>query len=260
MAGEATHHRAPTWGKRTPEKGEEHFLQGPRPRHDELRRVLRISWELIRGFRALHFAGPCVTVFGSARFQEGHRYYEMARQVGRELADAGFTTMTGGGPGIMEAANRGAKEGGGRSLGCNIALPAEQKPNPYVDQFTNFRYFFVRKVMLVKYSYAFVVMPGGFGTLDELFECATLMQTDKIKDFPLVLMGTDYWKPLVDFMKGRLVAEKTIDPKDFEHWFFTDDPVEAVQRIRDVALKEFGLHYGEAPKPRWWLGERAPEA
>jgi uncharacterized protein (TIGR00730 family) len=147
----------------------------------ELIRVLRIMVEFVRGFRALHFVGPCVTVFGSARFKEDHPYYALGREVGRELARAGFTVMTGGGPGIMEAANRGAKEVGGRSVGCNIELPAEQKPNQYLDRFITFHHFFVRKVMLVKYSYAFVALPGGFGTLDEIFETATLVQTGKIR-------------------------------------------------------------------------------
>ena len=175
------------------------FLAGPQQRLEELMRAGRIFCEFIRGFRTLHFVGPCVTVFGSARFTENHPYYELARQCGAELAKAGFTVMTGGGPGIMEAANRGAKETGGRSIGCNIQLPREQKPNPFVDQWITFRYFFVRKVMLVKYSYAFIALPGGLGTLDEIFETATLIQTGKIRDFPLVLMGKEYWRPLLEF-------------------------------------------------------------
>ena len=165
----------------------------------------------MRGFRKLHFVGPCVTVFGSARFTAEHHYYVLAREVGQRLARAGFTVMTGGGPGIMEAANRGAKEAGGYSVGCNIELPQEQKPNPYLDRWVTFRHFFVRKLMLVKYSYAFIAMPGGFGTLDEIFETATLIQTHKIKDFPLVLVGKEYWQPLLDFLRGRLVEAKTID-------------------------------------------------
>jgi uncharacterized protein (TIGR00725 family) len=146
------------------------FLRGPQPRGFELGRTIRIAREFIQGFRALHFVGPCVTVFGSARFTEDHPYYGMAREVGALLGRAGFTVMTGGGPGIMEAANRGAKDVGGRSIGCNIELPHEQRPNPYLDRWVTFRYFFVRKVMLLKYSYAFIVLPGGFGTLDEVFE------------------------------------------------------------------------------------------
>ena len=157
---------------------------------------LRIFAELVRGFRALHFLGPCITVFGSARFEEGNPHYELAREMGRRIGRMGFTVMTGGGPGVMEAANRGARDVGACSIGCNIALPQEQEPNPYLDRFIEFEYFFVRKLMLVKYSYAFVVLPGGFGTLDEVFEVATLIQTRKIESFPCVLMGLDYWAPL----------------------------------------------------------------
>ena len=181
----------------------EETASGPQPRAQELLRAIRIFTEFMRGFRALHFVGPCVTVFGSARFRENHPYYALARQCGAELARAGFTVMTGGGPGIMEAANRGAKEAGGRSIGCNIRLPKEQQPNPYLDRWITFRYFFVRKVMLVKYSYAFITLPGGFGTLDEIFETATLIQTGKIREFPLVLMGREYWQPLLAFMGER---------------------------------------------------------
>lgn len=245
------------WGKRSPAIDEERFLQGPLRRGSELVRALRIFAEFVRGFRAFHFVGPCVTVFGSARFHEDHPYYAMAREVGRGLAAAGFTTMTGGGPGIMEAANRGAREGGGPSIGCNIVLPEEQKPNAYVDKFVDFEYFFVRKVMLVKYSYAFVVMPGGFGTLDELFETLTLIQTGKIKDFPLVLMGRDYWTPLVAFLREQLLAAGTIAAADLDRFILTDDPAEAVAAITSVTTTRFGLTYGPRPAPRWWLGERA---
>jgi uncharacterized protein (TIGR00730 family) len=216
--------------------------------------ALRIFREIIYGFRKLHFVGPCVTVFGSARFGEHHRYYAMARQVGRMLAESGFTVMTGGGPGIMEAANRGAKDARGRSLGCNIVLPQEQEPNPYVDSWIEFEYFFVRKLMLVKYSYAFIVCPGGFGTLDELFEVATLIQTGKVQDFPVALMGTDYWRPLLEMIRV-MVAEKTIDPVDLDKLIVSDDPGEVVSGITDTAMKRFGLTYGPKVKPRWWLGE-----
>ncbi len=178
------------WGKGPPSPSEALFLQGPQPRGFELARAFRIFCEILRGFRALHFVGPCVTVFGSARFTADQPYYRLAREVGARLARAGFTVMTGGGPGIMEAANRGAKETGGRSVGCNIELPQEQQPNPYLDQWVTFRHFSVRKMMLVKYSYAFIALPGGYGTLDEIFETATLIQTEKIRDFPLVLMGS----------------------------------------------------------------------
>src|SRR5579871_6101753 len=184
------------------------FLSGPQPRGFELRLALEIFFEFLRGFRVLHFVGPCVTVFGSARFEEGHPYYALAREAGSRLAQAGFTVMTGGGSGIMEAANRGAKEAGGRSVGCNIKLPVEQRPNPYMDTWMTFNHFFVRKVLLVKYSYAFVVMPGGIGTLDELFEVITLIQTKKILDFPVVLIGKQYFEPVMDFFK-RMVLDGT---------------------------------------------------
>jgi uncharacterized protein (TIGR00730 family) len=217
---------------------------------------------MIRGFRSFHFAGPCVSVFGSARFEEGHGYYALAREVGARLATAGFTVMTGGGPGIMEAANRGAKEAGGVSLGCNIKLPVEQLPNPYLDRWITFDHFFVRKLMLVKYSYAFIALPGGFGTLDEIFETATLTQTGKIRDFPLVLMGTDFWHPLLEFFRDRLVAARTINLADCERILVTDSAEEAVGAVTDVAMQRFGLTYGPAARRRWWLWEwqhrRAP--
>jgi uncharacterized protein (TIGR00730 family) len=207
------------------------LLEGPRKRREELARLFRIGAELFRGFRTLHFLGPCVTVFGSARFSEDHPYYTLARRVGEELAAAGVAVMTGGGPGIMEAANRGAREAGGLSVGCNIELPFEQKPNDYLDLFLEFRYFFVRKLMLVKYSTAFVVLPGGFGTLDEVFETATLIQTGKIERFPLVLMGTRFWRPLISFLEDTLVAEGTIGREDFRLLTLTDDPEEAVLSV-----------------------------
>jgi hypothetical protein len=231
------------------------FLSGPQPRGFELARACRIFWELITGFRALHFVGPCVTVFGSARFADDHPHYRTARDLGARLARAGFTVMTGGGPGLMEAANRGAKEAGGRSVGCNIVLPQEQKPNPYLDRWVTFRHFFVRKLMLVKYSYAFVALPGGFGTLDEMFEVATLVQTGKVRDFPLVFLGRDYWRPLADFVSGRLVAERAIDPADAARFVVSDSPEEVVAAITGVALTRFGLTYGPRAEPRWYLGE-----
>jgi uncharacterized protein (TIGR00730 family) len=163
--------------------------------------------------------------------------------------------MTGGGPGIMEAANRGAREAGGRSIGCNIELPVEQKPNPYLDRWITFRHFYVRKLMLVKYSYAFFALPGGFGTLDEIFELVTLIQTGKIRDFPLVLLGRDYWRPLLDFFRERLVVEHTIDPIDAERILVSDSPEEAVMSITATALGRFGLTYGPRAKRRWFLWE-----
>jgi len=232
------------------------FLEGPQKRAQELMRATRIFFEFVRGFRELHFVGPCVTVFGSARFTENHPYYSLARQTGAELAKAGFTVMTGGGPGIMEAANRGAKEAGGRSIGCNIQLPKEQQPNLYLDQWITFRHFFVRKVMLVKYSYAFIALHGGFGTLDEIFETALLIQTGKIREFALVLMGKEFWRPLIDFMSERLVKEKTIDQIDLDRLIVTDSAREAIEAITEVAKRRFGLTYGARMKRRWIFGEK----
>jgi hypothetical protein len=209
----------------------------------------------VRGFRALHFVGPCVTVFGSARFSDDHAYYALARQVGTRLARRGFAVMTGGGPGIMEAANRGAKEVGGRSIGCNIELPREQRPNPYLDHFVTFRHFYVRKVMLAKYSYAFIALPGGFGTLDEVFEIATLVQTGKVREFPLVLLGREYWHPLIEFVRNRLLVEGTIEPGDEQLLQVTDSPEEAVELVAAVAMRRFGLSYGPRVRRRWYLGE-----
>jgi uncharacterized protein (TIGR00730 family) len=179
----------------------------------------------------------------------------VGRQLGARLARAGFTVMTGGGPGIMEAANRGAREVGGRSVGCNIELPQEQEPNPYLDRWITFRHFYVRKVMLVKYSYAFVALPGGFGTLDEIFETAVLIQTGKIRDFPLVLMGQEFWQPLMDFVEMRLVREGVVDPADPKRFTVTDSVEEAVTVIVDAATRRFGLSYHAPVKRRWFLGE-----
>lgn len=231
------------------------FLSGPQPRGFELLRAVRIFFELVRGFRALHFVGPCVTVFGLARFSEDHPYYGQARRLGGLLATQGFTVMTGGGPGIMEAANRGAKDVGGRSAGCNIELPREQAPNKYMDKMVTFQHFYVRKVMLLKYSYAFVCMPGGFGTMDELFEAATLIQTGKVQDFPLVLVGAKFWGPLVGAMRETMLAEGTITPEDLRMLFVTDSVEEAADRIHQIATKRFGLGYAKRPKRRWWMGE-----
>jgi uncharacterized protein (TIGR00730 family) len=244
------------WGKGTRDPHELRFLRGPRPRGVEFVETVRIATELVRGLRAFHFVGPCVTVFGSARFKEDHAYYGLARQVGRCLAEAGFTVMTGGGPGIMEAANRGAKDVGGGSLGCNITLPSEQKPNPYLDKWVEFRYFSIRKMLLEKYSYAFIAMPGGIGTLDEIFETSVLIQTGKMKDFPMVLMGKSFWAPLVDYLKSGLVTAGTIDREDVTRWLVTDSPEEAVETVRERAMKQFGLTYGPKARPRWWMGER----
>ena len=196
-----------------------------------------------------------MTVFGSARFGEDHRHYELARAMGRKLAEAGYTVMTGGGPGIMEAANRGAKDAGGLSIGCNIELPMEQEPNPYLDRFVEFHYFFVRKVMLVKYSDAFVVMPGGYGTLDEVFETAVLIQTGKIESFPVVLMGSDYWAKPLEFIRGTMVEQGVISPEDPDILHLTDDPDDALAYIRSFSKQK------KTPvDPSPTLGEDEPRA
>ena len=212
---------------------EKQFLAGKRERTADLESAVRVFLEFLRGFESLEIDRPCVTVFGSARFKPKHPYYEMARQLGRALAKAGFAVMTGGGPGIMEATNRGAREAGGLSIGCNIKLPFEQKPNPYVDRFVEFDHFFVRKVMLVKYSSAFVLMPGGFGTLDEIFEALTLMQTGKIEKFPVVVMGSRFWGNMQEFARKSLVQERTIDQEDLCLWYATDSPMDAAAVIRE---------------------------
>jgi uncharacterized protein (TIGR00730 family) len=212
---------------------ERQFLSDKHERGADLESAVRIFLEFLRGFE---FFGdidrPCVTVFGSARFAPGHHYYEMARQLGTRLARAGYAVMTGGGPGIMEAANRGAREGGGLSLGCNIILPKEQNANPYLDRFIEMNHFFVRKVMLVKYSRAFVVMPGGLGTLDEAFETLTLVQCRKLERFPIVAMGVDFWGHMREFIRGTLVSEETISQEDLELLRVTDSPQEALAYIQ----------------------------
>ncbi len=243
------------WGVGPPPTDERLFLRGPQPRFQELVHALRLFWDIIQGFRKLHFVGPCVTVFGSARFTEKQAHYQLAREVGYRLAKAGFTVMTGGGPGIMEAANRGAREAGGLSVGCNIELPHEQKPNPYLDHWVTVRDFGIRKLLLVKYSYAFIYLPGGFGTLDEIFSTATLIQTEKIQNFPLILMGVEYWKPMMQFLRDRLLRERTIDARDLDRITLTDSAEQAVQVATETGLKEFGLSYGPRVKRRWWLGE-----
>lgn len=230
-----------------------YFLEGPKSRGSETMMVFRILAEFIRGFRHLHFVGPCVTVFGSARFKEDHPYYQLAREVGAALSKLGFTVLTGGGPGIMEAANRGAWEAKGTSIGCNITLPFEQKPNPYLDKMIQFRYFFIRKVMLIKYSYAFIVLPGGVGTMDELFEALTLIQTHKIKDFPIVLMGKEYYYELYDFLE-EMVRQKTVSPEDLRFLMLTDSVEEAMAHIEQHAVQKFALK--RLPKPIRMLGEK----
>jgi uncharacterized protein (TIGR00730 family) len=232
------------------------FLEGPNSRRRELWTVLRTVRDFINGFRVLHFVGPCVTVFGSARFGETHPHYAVARAVGSRLAGLGFTVMTGGGPGLMEAANRGARDAGGGSVGCNIELPNEQEPNPYLDRWVSCRYFFVRKVLLFKYSYAFVGMPGGLGTLDELAEALTLIQTRKIANFPVVLVGHAYWQPLVALF-DQMVAAGAISREELRLLLVTDDLDEAMAYIEKHAVQAFRLRR-RLLHPSPWLGE-APE-
>lgn len=231
------------------------LLSGPNPRSRDFRLLMGVVNDFLTGFRTLHFVGPCVTVFGSARYKEDHPYYKLAREVGAAIAQMGFTVMTGGGPGIMEAANRGAKDMGGRSVGCNIILPFEQKPNPYLDRSVDFKYFFVRKTVMIKYSYGFVIMPGGFGTMDEMFEALTLIQTGKIRNFPIVLMGKDYWTDLRDFI-DKMIAGGTISPEDLDLMLFTDSIDEAIAHLEVKAVKQFKLRRARVPKESAILGEK----
>jgi uncharacterized protein (TIGR00730 family) len=233
------------------------LLGPPRSRIAEARTLVAVLGDFLRGLRALHFVGPCVTVFGSARTPETDPSYQLARRMGAAIAELGFTVMTGGGAGIMEAANRGAKDVGGRSVACNIELPQEQKANPYLDRFVTMRYFFVRKTLLVKYSYAFVVMPGGFGTLDEMFEALTLIQTGKLRDFPVILMGEEYWSPQVAMIR-KMAETGMISPDDLDLFHVTDSVAEATDFLLEKAIKPFGLR-PSIRKPVRWLGERGLE-
>lgn len=239
------------WGTQSRDQEERVFLEGPKSRSFEIHHAFTVFFEILKGLRTFHFIGPCVTVFGSARFDSHHEFYKLGHEVGRELALKGFAVMTGGGPGIMEAANKGAKSLGGCSLGCNITLPHEQKPNPYLDVWMEFKYFMVRKFMLAKYSYGFVALPGGFGTLDELFGILTLIQTKKIKNFPVVLVGKEFWEPLRVLIEERLVEAKTINPADTQTLYFTDSPREAALFIQAVATDRFELKI----RPHKFLGE-----
>jgi uncharacterized protein (TIGR00730 family) len=228
------------------------YLEGPKSRGYELLFAWRVFKQFIKGFRTLHFAGPCITVFGSARFTEEHPYYQQAREFGRRIAALGMTTLTGGGPGIMEAANRGAYESNGQSVGCNIVLPFEQKENPYLHYTVTFEHFFVRKVLLVKYSYAFIIMPGGFGTMDELFETLTLVQTNTISQFPIILFGKSFYQPLMNTI-DKMLEEKTISASDLELLLFTDSVDEAMAHIQ----KYIRSNYQVKPRKRkWWLFEK----
>ncbi|MEX1201607.1 MAG: TIGR00730 family Rossman fold protein [Ferruginibacter sp.] len=221
-------------------KQEIQFLDGPQSRWKEFKFTVNILLEFIKGFRTLHFVGPCVCIFGSARFTEDHPSYKQAQQLGGEVAKLGFTVLTGGGPGIMEAANRGAKDVGGRSVGCNIVLPHEQHENPYLDKWVIIKYFFVRKTLLIKYSYAFIVMPGGFGTLDEYFEAVTLIQTKVIFGFPIVVFDTEFHKDIIAHIDKMKLAG-TISPEDLNLCLFTNSIEEAIKHLKEHAIKKFGL-------------------
>jgi len=201
-------------------------------------RVLRIQSEIVEGFETLSKIGPAISIFGSSRAKEGTQYYEAARETARTLSDKGLVIITGGGPGIMEAGNRGAAENGGHSVGLNIKLPMEQKSNDYQNLSLEFRYFFARKMMFVKYSIGYVIFPGGFGTLDELFEALTLTQTEKIQHFPIVLYGWEYWSPMINWIKETMLKENYILKKDLELINFTDDPVEAADIIIDKVREQ----------------------
>ncbi|HUO58990.1 MAG TPA: TIGR00730 family Rossman fold protein [bacterium] len=244
------------WGKSSRSPHEGRLLAGPHSRWEELRQLFHIFFECLSGYRVLHFVGPCVTVFGSARFNDPHPYYQLAREMGGELARLGFAVMTGGGPGLMEAANRGAKEAGGRSVGCNIILPKEQKPNPYLDLWLEFHYFLIRKLMLAKYSYAFIAMPGGFGTADEFFEIATLIQTGKVQNFPIVLMGKSYWAPLLGMFRDSMLKAGAIDQTDIDRILVSDSPREVADYVRRHVIKQFGLTYKPVARPRFFLFEK----
>lgn len=235
-------------------KSEIQFLRGPQSRWEEFTFTVKVLLEFVKGFRALHFVGPCVTVFGSARFKEDHEYYTLTRQLAGEIAKLGFTIMTGGGQGLMEAANRGARDVHGRSVGCNILLPQEQLPNPFLDKWVRIRYFFVRKTLLIKYSFAFIVMPGGFGTLDEFFEALTLTQTGKILQFPIILFGKSFHKELLDHIE-LMKRQHTISPEDLELILVTDSVAEVISFIKEKSIARYGLVPARKWSPARWLLE-----
>lgn len=228
------------------------YLEGPKTRRYEMRFAWKVFWQFIKAFRTLHYIGPCIAVFGSARFKEDSIYYQQAREFGKRIAAEGFTTLTGGGPGIMEAANRGAYETGGMSVGCNIRLPFEQVGNKYVHRSFTFEHFFVRKTLLIKYSYAFVILPGGFGTMDEFFETLTLIQTKTLTAFPIVLFGKEFYKELWEAIQD-MAKRGTISTEDMDLVLFTDNVDEAMEHI----LKYIRSNYKVLPyRPKWWLMEK----
>lgn len=234
MAGKVSNHH------------EKRFLVGPRSRLKEMLYAFDVFKEFIKGFRALHFIGPCVTVFGSARFDESNEHYQKARELSASISKLGFTILTGGGPGIMEAVNRGAKDAGGLSVGCNIVLPHEQSTNPYLDKYVTIKYFFVRKTLLIKYSYAFIICPGGFGTLDEFFEALTLIQTGKIEKFPVVVFGSMFYNGIKEHIE-KMLNEKTISQQDRDLLIFTDSIDEAINHIRSKMVRNFGFRLKANP-------------
>lgn len=231
------------------------FLAGPRSRWYELISVMKIAREFIYGFRRLHFVGPCVTFFGSARFKEDHPYYIAARELARRVGQVGFTVMTGGGPGIMEAANRGARDVKAKSVGCNIVLPHEQYANPYLDVSLTFDRFYVRKVLLLKYSICFVVMPGGAGTVDELFETVTLIQTGKVKNFPILLYGKEYWAPMLQQIE-LMIAEGTIGREELKFIYVADSVEEATYMLQDRLVEMWKQNQKKGDPPKWWFLEK----
>lgn len=229
------------------------FLSGPRSRWKELMTQFKIAQQFFYGFRKLHFVGPCVTFFGSARYNEGHPYYETTRSIARRVGRVGFTVMTGGGPGLMEAANRGAKDVGATSVGCNIVLPHEQSANPYLDVDLSFDHFFVRKVLLLKYSICFVVMPGGMGTMDELFETATLIQTGKVKGFPIILYSKEFWAPVLEQLK-LMVEKGTISPGEMDFIHVVDSVEEATEVLQSELVNMWEQRKGKGSDvPAWWF-------
>lgn len=228
------------------------YLEGPKSRGFELQFAFRVFWQFLRGFRKLHFMGPCITVFGSARFAEEHDYYKAAREFGKRVAEMGFVTLTGGGPGVMEAANRGAFENGGTSVGCNIRLPFEQRPNPYTNESITFEHFFVRKVLLTKYSFAFIILPGGFGTMDEFFETLTLIQTKTVTKFPIVLYGKEYYSELWDMLE-HMANKETISREDLSLVLLTDDTDEAMKHIHAYISDNYKV---KRRKRSWWFFEK----
>jgi uncharacterized protein (TIGR00730 family) len=227
---------------------EKYFLEGHKKHHQDARILFKVFYEMGKSLWNFRKIGPAVTIFGSARFKEGNPYYQLARETAKEISSAGINIITGGGPGIMEAANRGAQEGGAISIGCNIDLPFEQGMNPYIDKHFDFHYFFIRKMIMVKYSYAFILFPGGFGTLDEIFETLTLIQTHKIKNFPVIVMGTDFWNEMADFVNKSLISKGTISIEDVKLWKNTDDPEEALSYIADAMVERFGFNWKKKPQ------------